>query len=774
MLPVLCNADIGVLIPGDSEEPNPAVLTLDEARIEVRIDHQYARVRILQIFGNHTSSVQEGKFVFAIPGDAAISDFAVWDGVIRIPGVILERKRASEIYEQLRMQEIDPGLLQQEEQAEEGPRMANIFSARIVPIPAYGTKRLEMEYTQRIPVEGLKSFFSLPLKPDLYRSQTVRSLSLSVEVLSEAPVEDFKLVSADYPLQYTAKSAQQIAGNFQANNITLSQDFAIQYELGSAGDSPAGMLSFLAFRGSERVLRGGAQPVTAFQAPASAQQENGYFWLSALLNKKDQKQQARATKSHVILMDTSASMRWEKLERAYEALEYFLNHLNEQDEFLLLLFHQETKAHSPVPVPASKANIESALAFFKSQYLMGGTDLENALRQAFRHGSELRNSERYLITITDGNPTLTQLQSKKLIDLFVKENPGFRAFSFGIGADANRTLLSEFAERSNGYFDWATENEDLAFKLEAFFAKIGQYPVTNLTVKASGPELIYQVYPAEPVRAYNGSSIDWFGRYKAPVKNVSFSVTGDQFVLEKTVDLPQDATEHAFIPRGWARRRVDALLRKIELEGEDAALIDEIIALAKKYKFVTPYTSFLAAPRSLLRPRLIRPGDPLLRIKTDPDIVSVTAIFPFGLVKDLRYLNQEDVWQTRFLVPKTMKDGTYHCRILLRDKQGNQYNESKSFVIDSRPPLFRTRWQGRLKPGEQIKIIVTADQDTRYLYARLNVLPPVRIQWSKQEKASVGYLKLPADLPPGVYSLQIFAEDFAHNQTRWTKKVEVL
>lgn len=769
LIPIACFADIGVLIPGDSEEPDSAVLTLDEARIQIRLDHQYARIRILQIFGNHTNRIQEGKFVFAIPGDAAISDFAVWDGVVRIPGVILERKRASEIYEQLRIQEIDPGLLQQEEQAEEGQRMANIFSARIVPIPAYGTKRLEMEYTQRIPVEGMKSFFSFPLKPDLYRSQTVGNLSLSLEILSDAPVSNFQLLSAAYPLQYTTRSSQQIAGTFAGKNVSLTENFAFTYEL----EPPGSMLSFLPFRGSERALRGGAQPVTAFQAPASQKTENGYFWLSALLKESQQKQE-RAPRSFVILVDTSSSMRWEKLERAYEALEYFLQRLSEQDEFLLILFHQETKSHAPAPVIASKENTAKALAFFKSQYLMGGTDLQNALNTAFHHGGKLRNPERYLITITDGNPTLTQLQSKKLMDLFQKQNPGFRAFSFGIGADANRTLLSEFAERSNGHFDWATENEDLTFKLEAFFAKVGQYPITNLTVRTSQPELIDQVYPAEPVRAYNGSAMDWFGRYKSPSKNVSFTVTGEKLSLEKSVDLPEQATEHDFIPRGWARRRVDALLRKIELEGEDPALIDEIIALAKKYKFVTPYTSFLAAPRSLLRPRLIRPGDPLLRIKTDADIVAVTAIFPFGLVKDLQYLSQEDVWQTRFLVPKTMKDGTYHCRIVLRDKQGNQYQEKKSFVVDSRPPVFRARWEGRFQPGRQVKIIIAADQDTRYLYARLNVLPPVRIQWSKQENASVGFMTLPEDLPPGVYDLQIFAEDFAHNQTRWSKKVEVL
>jgi len=44
-----------------------------------------------------------------------------------------------------------------------------IFSARIVPIPPFGTKRLEFEYHEAIPVENLKSYFAIPLRPDAYR-----------------------------------------------------------------------------------------------------------------------------------------------------------------------------------------------------------------------------------------------------------------------------------------------------------------------------------------------------------------------------------------------------------------------------------------------------------------------------------------------------------------------------------------------------------------------------------------------------------------------------
>ena len=96
---------------------------------------------------------------------------------------------------------------------------------------------------------------------------------------------------------------------------------------------------------------------------------------------------------------------------------------------------------------------------------------------------------------------------------------------------------------------------------------------------------------------------------------------------------------------------MDALLEKIQREGEDQATIDEIIRLARQYKFVTPYTSFLAVPRALLRPRVIRPGDPVLRVKTDESILSVTALFPFGLVQKLRYLSGKTCGKRVFSLP---------------------------------------------------------------------------------------------------------------------------
>ncbi len=211
------------------------------------------------------------------------------------------------------------------------------------------------------------------------------------------------------------------------------------------------------------------------------------------------------------------------------------------------------------------------------------------------------------------------------------------------------------------------------------------------------------------------------------------------------------------------------------MNGETREAIDEIIALSKKYKFVTPYTSFLAAPRSLLRPRVIRPGDPVLRVRADKSIVEVTAVFPFGLTKRMNYIKEEDIWETRFLAPREMTDGVYKCRLVLIDRHGRAYQEEKSFVIDSRPPeLLASLDAETARAGEDVKITVQSDSDTRLIFARIFGAMPVRVVWEPKSKANVGHLRIPAGLPSGIYTIQVTAEDFAHNSSSTEIMVEVV
>ncbi len=337
---------------------------------------------------------------------------------------------------------------------------------------------------------------------------------------------------------------------------------------------------------------------------------------------------------------------------------------------------------------------------------------------------------------------------------------------FGVGDDANLPLLRLLA-REDGVIEQILSTEPMEFKLNSFLSKIGRSPLGQLRVDVPQDAGIDAVYPLQD-SAFSGSLAAWVGRYQKPKQDAVFAVhgvrEGTPLEMSAKASLPRESLEHPQLPRLWARARVDALLEKIQLEGEDQATIDEIIRLARQYKFVTPYTSFLAVPRALLRPRVIRPGDPVLRVKTDESIVSVIALFPFGLVQKLRYLSGEDIWQTRFFAPGDMQDGTYNVRLVLRDKAGHTYRESKSFVIASKPPVIQIRLdQKRYRRGQVLELKVSASQSTRTLLARLEGVAPVGLKWDARAGTNTGQLMIPEQMIPGIYRLTVTGEDVAHN-----------
>jgi len=228
-------ADSGVLIPGDRQQPDAATFSLDEMTLEILIDNGTARVRTRQIFGNHSGTLQEGVYQFALPGKATVSDFAVWDDVTRIPGVILERRRAGEIYEQTKAQSIDPGLLQMGERTEGDSGAPTLpsqqFTARIVPIPRFGTKRIEMEYQHPVAVERYQSEFAVPLKPDVYGVQTAGHLTILFDLHSAHAIQDFASIEKTYPLQIRERTPNLVKAEFSGNNVDLKEDFAVRYSL---------------------------------------------------------------------------------------------------------------------------------------------------------------------------------------------------------------------------------------------------------------------------------------------------------------------------------------------------------------------------------------------------------------------------------------------------------------------------------------------------------------------------------------------------------------
>jgi Ca-activated chloride channel family protein len=784
-------ADAGVLIPRDKEAPDAAVLSLAEMKVDIVIDNGDARIRITQIFKNHTSHIEEGTYVFALPDRSTVSDFAVWDGPVRIPAVILERKRAEEIYDQARMQAIDPGLLEMGERDSSDPKKTSTFSAKIVPIPAWGTKRLELEYHQKLAVNDWKQFFALPLKPDAYQQQKAEHFSLRFELRSAHGLEGFQLTSKLFPFKADAKtSPHAISGAFEGNNVALEEDFAATWKLSS---TEADSLDVITYR----------NPTTALPSPDEiaptkpSAPEPGFFQAEVLVGdgmlvsnsqgSKTTQVDAGDPRTVIVLFDNSLSMQWEKLEQSYAATEALLHKLRPRDRFNLILFNQDVAAFKPQPVIGDAATVQQALDFVRSSKLRGGTDIGSALSAGLKQ-CDADNS--VLVLITDGESDRGEsVVTGKIAAHYAKQwkqasHPP-KTDVFAVGDDADLPLLRLLAH-NGGMLEHVLSTEPLRYKLDSFLSKIVRSPVADLALTVEPASKVSMVYPLDD-QVYTRSLASWVGQYESPANGVQFNVRakrdGAPLDAKAKVDLPASALEHPQLPRLWAQARVNALLEQIARDGESRAAIDEIIRLARKYKLVTPYTSFLAVPRALLRPRVIRPGDPVLKVRTDAAIESVIALFPFGLTKPLRHLADEDtagedggrLWETRFLAPTDMKDGSYSVRLILRDSKGNTYHEAKTFVIASTPPTVKIKLDAaQFRAGQSVTIKASASASTRTLTARLEGIDPVSLRWSSRAGASVGSMTIPVGFPTGRYKLSVTAEDIAHNIGSEEVAIEIL
>ena len=778
------SAQSGILIPRDKQAPDPTVLSLEEMSVDITIDNGDAHISILQIFLNHSQNIEEGTYRFALPTGSAVSDFAVWDGVTRIPAVILERKRAEQIYDQLRLQSIDPGLLEMGETNSINSNSTAVFTTRITPIPAYGTKRLELEYHQRLSATDFKHFFALPLRPNDGQKQSAHHFKLHFVMHSSHVFDTFQTPSKLYPLKLAFTSANAAEGSFEGDNVSLDEVFSATWHLiPQASDD----LDIITFRNPNAPLPDAGTSLTANLAKTP---EHGIFEAQLLV--ADPKPQASApltAHTQILLFDTSLSMQWEKLERSYAALESVLRALKPADHFNVILFNQTVTPFKPAPVLADATAVQQALDFVRNSKLRGGTDLGRALATALAQSTESNTS---LVLLTDGgsNSGDTVIPSKIAANYAAKwkqlPHPPHTAV-FAVSDDANLTLLRNLS-RNGGFLESVLSTEPVDFHIQSFLSKLTRAPVAGVSLTPDPAAATRLIYPLDD-SVYAGSIAKWVGQYTPSKSPLGLTVKGTRdgvaFEAKASTALPESDLSHPQLPRLWAQARVNALLDEIDRNGETSAAIDEIIRLSRRYKFVTPYTSFLAVPRSLLRPRVIRPGDPVLRVRTDAQITSVIALFPFGLTKPLRHLASEDLqapgdeanrlWETRFLAPPEMKDGTYSVRLILRDRNGHTYNEAKTFVIASTPPTVKLQLpRTSLHRGETLEIRASATASTRTLTAHLQGAALVSLRWNQRAATNTGNLIIPADMPIGRYTLTVTAEDIAHNMGSQEVQVDVI
>ena len=150
---------LGQLLIQDAQGDSPVRLNIARYHVHVVLQPPVALVQIDQSFYNPLDQQQEGQFVFNLPHGASVSRFAMYVSPSQlIEGELVERKRASEIYQTIVSRRRDPAILEQ--------LGDNLFKMRVFPIFARDEKRILLDFTLPLERQAGQYQFRLPLLSD--------------------------------------------------------------------------------------------------------------------------------------------------------------------------------------------------------------------------------------------------------------------------------------------------------------------------------------------------------------------------------------------------------------------------------------------------------------------------------------------------------------------------------------------------------------------------------------------------------------------------------
>lgn len=560
LLQTIALAD-GMILP---DHPERGWLTVTYHHVSVSIEDGIVITRVDQEFRNDTSFPIEGRYVFPLPHGAVVSDFSMWVDGERLEGKVLGADEARDIYEDYVRRVLDPALLEYIGR--------DTLAARIFPIPVDGTRRIELSYTEVLQAESGIYRYLYPLDTERFSAYPLEDVRIDVDLKTSSALQ--AVYSPTHKITVSKGTDKQASVSYAAENVLPRKDFILYY---SVLPEEMGM-TLLTYR---------------------AAGDDGFFLL--IVSPSVKEEETTIAKDLVFVLDTSGSMSGEKIVQAKAALNFVLQNLNPEDRFAVVAFSDYPRAQSDKLLPVNDKTHQQASDWVTKLYADGGTNIDEALVTALSL-FEANDHPHYVIFLTDGKPTVGKTDPLSIItDASDANTVDARIFSFGVGYDVNTLLLDRLSLENHGTTVYVTTKESLEGSISAFYRKIASPVLISPRITIDGIEM-YDTYPNLLPDIFRGSQLLLAGRYQVGGEatiTMNGDVGGETVSFIATRAFPDLALNADFLPRVWAGRKIAYLLDQIRLYGENEELVDEVIALSKRYGIITPYTSFLVEEEPL-------------------------------------------------------------------------------------------------------------------------------------------------------------------------------
>lgn len=181
-----------LLIAPAAEQP----VQLRQARIEGEVQAGIAQTRITLEFHNPNQRVLEGELQFPLGEGQQITGFALdINGELR-EAVPVPKDRGRQVFEEIARRGVDPGLLEQ--------TAGNQFRLRVYPLPAGGSRRVQLVVREPLAYAGQGWRWTLPLQ----FVAGAAAVELDVQALKGADTGDAPFRIADGRLHWQGRGAQ--------------------------------------------------------------------------------------------------------------------------------------------------------------------------------------------------------------------------------------------------------------------------------------------------------------------------------------------------------------------------------------------------------------------------------------------------------------------------------------------------------------------------------------------------------------------------------------
>lgn len=298
-----------------------------------------------------------------------------------------------------------------------------------------------------------------------------------------------------------------------------------------------------------------------------------------------------------LVLDTSGSMQGDKIAQLEQATRQLVDELGPEDRLHITFFDGRTEQPWQGFARVDANLTDRAFQALDHVRATGSTDIGAAIEDGFAPFNAEEADERRLpalVFLTDGRATEGISDEQRLRTKALEANQaGAHVFSLAFGQQADWGLVHGLAEDGQGLARQIEADAGAEMDLRSFMTALTSPVLTDVSIAYEDASTTSWRLGA-PV-LFADSELVFVGTFDANLTELAAQVTarGPDTSHAWNLTSPVEGQGPSYLSDLVAYQRIQALEDRIQAEGGNQTLVDEVTALALEHGFVTDHTSLV-------------------------------------------------------------------------------------------------------------------------------------------------------------------------------------